>query len=566
MPTATPTPTETPMPTATPPPTETPTVVAPRTVDIANNDQDVTVFGEDTNNLVTEVADILGVAVAATGDFNADGIMDILIGASGADGPDNTRDHAGEAYAIFGTTDLPAQIDVVGTAGPQPDVRIFGEETGLPSTLYTLPGDSLGEVITTGDLNDDGYDDVIVASPLADGPGNARPDAGGVYVFFGRSEEDWDSMRASPDAPIIFDVASTAGPEPDVVIHGAEEEDVLGCSLATGDVDDDGIDDLLVGACYADGPANERREAGEAYVFFGRPSEGWQSVSPIDLGASPNPADVTFYGVDPGDYLGGALASAGDANGDGLDDILIGARQADGAGNASLDAGEAHLFFGRDTTSWLSLTPLDLSITNADVTIWGADAGDNMTTLLGLSMGDVNGDGIGDLLIGAPFAAGPEDSRPSSGEAYAIFGRQTWAATIDLSNTPADVTIYGVDPDDRLGSSITGGDVHGDGLDDILLGAPAADGPGNERPDWTGEAYLIHGRAFSVGQVIDLATPGTARTTIWGAETYDLLGHATSIGDVSGDQVPDIVVGAYLAYGPNNGRPEAGEAYVVFGP
>jgi hypothetical protein len=547
---------------------------AARTIDIADNDQNVTVFGEDPMNLATEVGDQLGLAVAATGDFNADGIMDILIGANGADGPGNERDHCGEAYVVFGEPGLPAQIDVAGAAGlPQPDIRIYAEEVGLPSALGWGVGDNLGEVITTGDVNGDGFDDIIIASTLADGPENSRPDTGEVYIIFGKSEDDWDNMRPSPNAPVIFDVKGVAGPKPDVVILGADKEDVLGCGLATGDVDGDGIADLLTGACYADGPENGRTDAGEAYAFLGRSAEAWQDISPIDLRTSPTLADIVFYGADAGDYLGSAMASDRDANGDGLDDILIGARGADGIGNAKPDAGEVHLFLGQDYASWGALTPVDLSITNADVTIYGGDAGDSLSSFVGLWMGHVNGDAIGDLLIGAPSAAGPGNGRPGSGEAYVIFGRLAWPGTIDLSTTPADVTIHGADPDDWLGSSIASGDVNDDGTADILIGAPGGDGPGNGRlvpaasAYWAaGEAYVVLGRAFSTEMTIDLATPGSAQITIYGAEIYDRLGDAISSGDVNGDQVDDVLVGAAYAYGPMNARPEAGEAYVVFGP
>jgi len=550
---------------------------APKTIDIANSDQNVTVFGED-SKLIGGFGDHLGIAVAATGDFNGDGIMDLLIGANNADGPKNKRDGAGEAYVVFGEPGLPAQIDVAGAVGRRkPDVRIFGEEIGVMSALLGWGlGDTLGEVVTTGDLNDDGFDDLIITASLADGPGNSRPDTGEVYIIFGKSEDDWDRMRPSPSDPVIFDVKGVAGPKPDVIIFGADEADVLGSALSTGDVDGDGIDDLLMGACYADGPGNRRTDAGEAYVFWGKPTASWSST--IDLRTTP--ADVIFYGADAGDNLGSAIASAvasrnrmnirGDVNGDGLDDILIGARNADGAGNRKLDVGEVYVLFGRTATSWSALTPVDLSITNADVTIYGVDAGDNLSSFLGLSMGDVNGDTIDDLLIGAPRAAGPGNGRPNSGEAYVLFGRLAWTPTIDLSGltTLTDVTIYGADSYDGLGSSIASGDVNHDGIDDILVGAPIGSGPGNVRYYGAGEAYLIYGHTFPAGTTLDLAWPGTAQVTIYGAEggsPGDNLGYAISSGDVNGDQVEDILVGAWGADGPMNARQDAGEAYVIFG-
>jgi hypothetical protein len=554
-----------PLPTTPPPTTPPPTEISipePEIVDINNNEQDVTIFGEDSNNLTSQNADMVGASLAV-GDFNGDGIKDILSGASGADGPNNTRDHAGEVYVVWGKSDLPSRIDVAGNEGPQPDVRIYGEETGIPSSLYAA-GDSMGEVITTGNLDGDPYDDLIFASTLADGEGNLRPDAGAVYIIFGRSQEEWDLLRSSVEAPALFDVAGAVGPEPDVIIHGTDVEDLLGCGLATGDVDGDGIDDLFVGACYADGVGNNISSAGETYVFFGRPAEDWKMMSPIDLLASPELADVTIYGVDVDDKSSIALASGEDVNGDGMLDLLIGAYQGDGAGNGKPDAGEAYLFFGRETEAWRELSPVDLSTQNADVTIYGVDAGDTFSSLLGSAMADVNGDSLGDLLIGAPGAAGSGNVKPASGEAYVILGRPTWAATLDLSTTPPDVTIYGADPGDSLGSSVSFGDIDNNGIADVLLGAYSGAGPGNARLPYTGEAYVIYDRTISSRTTIDLVTSGAAGITIYGVESYDFLGSTVACGDVNGDRQEDIVVGAYYAYGPNNTRPEAGEVYVIF--
>lgn len=548
--------------------------VEPKTIDIASNDHDVTVFGEDPMNLETWIGDELGLAITAKGDFNGDYIRDILIGANGDDGPGNERDHAGATYIIFGDPFLPDQIDIAEAIGQRvPDICIYGEEVGLPSSLGWAVGDNLGEVVTAGDLDNDGFDDIIVSSTLADGPQNTRPDSGEVYITFGKSQEDWDQMRPLPDDPVIFDIKGAAGPKPDVTILSADAEDVLGCGLTTGDVNGDGIDDLIVGACYGDGPNNERKDAGEAYVFLGRSFEEWQNISPIDLRSSPSLADIIFYGADDGDKLGSAMASTvtsrtnlnprGDTNGDAIDDLAVGARHADGLGNEKTDSGEVYLFFGRDYDSWSALSPIDLLFTNADVTVYGVDEGDNLSSFLGLSLGDVNGDELDDLLIGAPLASGQGNLKPTSGEVYAILGQNTWASIVDLSTTPADAIFYGLDAGDWLGSSVASGDVDFDFTDDILIGAPGGDGPGNERPDNAGEAYVIF--TFPAEKNIELAVPDAAQIIIYGAETYDNLGYAISSGDLNGDEMDDVLVGAPYAYGPMNSRPEAGETYVILG-
>jgi hypothetical protein len=539
------------------------TVIPPRTVDIAADQQDIIIYGEDPADSQTGIPDFLGMVVVASADFNGDGIDDALIGSGGADGPANTRFHAGEAYVIFGSTELEDKYDVADIEGPEPDIRIYGEETGIGSRLPFAPGDSLGEVVTAGDLNGDGFDDIVVCSLLADGPGNSRPDAGAVHIIFGRSQEDWDSLRPSPDEPIIFDVAGAAGLRPEVNIEGRDEEDVLGSAVATGDVDNDGIDDLLAGAYYADGPGNTRSAAGDAYLFLGRSTADWEAISPIDLGVSPQSADVAFFGVNDNDMAGISLTSGNDVNGDGVVDLVIGAAYADGAQNGLPDAGEAHLLFGRDTADWLALDPVDLASTPADVTIWGAETSGNLTGFTALAMGDANGDGIGDVLIGAPGAGGPSGQRNAAGVVYGFFGRTTWPTTIDLTGTSADFSVFGEEADDHFGTAISCGDVDGDGLADGLFGATGVDGPGNARVDSAGAAYLISGSLLD--GVMDLATTSAAQITVFGADAGDWLG-AISAGDLNGDGVPDLLVGANSADGPNEARTDAGEAYVIYGP
>ena len=227
----------------------------------------------------------------AAGDFNGDHMEDILVGADYADGQGYPRTQDGEAYIIFGSAD----VGTVDLAGSAQDVTILGAD----------PGDHLGTPLATGDFNNDGFADAVIASRYGDGPAGNRSDAGEVYLVFGSAD--------------LGGVIDTASAQQDVTVYGADPSDHLPSSVAVGDVNDDGTDDLLLGTYQGDGPANARSDAGEAYVIFGSPTLD----GTIDLAAGG--ADVTIYGEKVGalgDRLGYGLAG-GDFNADGADDVLV---------------------------------------------------------------------------------------------------------------------------------------------------------------------------------------------------------------------------------------------------
>ena len=187
----------------------------------------------------------------------------------------------------------------------------------------------------------------------------------------------------------------------------------------------------------ADAASNAKPNAGEAYVIFGSTTLG----GTLDLATTP--PDLTILGADAGDFLGVSVA-AGDVNGDGVEDLLVGATGADAASNAKPNAGEAYVIFGSTTLGGT----LDLATTPPDLTILGADAGD----FLGVSVaaGDVNGDGVEDLLVGATGADAAGNAKPDAGEVYVIFGSTTLGGTLDLATTAADLTVLGADSGDIL--------------------------------------------------------------------------------------------------------------------
>ena len=444
-------------------------------------------------------------------------------------------------------------LPVIGTAfEPTYDLALPpGSADNAVTSLASgrLVNDGLGRVVRSGDLNGDGLADLIVASALADAGSPVRTDAGVVEVWFGRA-----------DFSGSLDAAGTAGTAPDLSILGASAGDQLsnGGALLLADLNGDGRQDLVLGAPGADGPGEARTFAGEAYIIFGKDS------LPAQLDLAAGGADVVVYGANAIDQLtGGGSLLAADLNGDGLQDLVLGAVGADGPGESRSGAGEACVLFGRST--WPAV--LDLALKGdggADLTIHGANASDLLTSSGAMAAGDVNGDGLADLVLGASGGDGPGESRSGAGEVGVIFGRSSFPATLDLASE-ADVTIDGASASDQLsaGGALNVGDVDGDGLADLVLGAAGGDGPGESRSG-AGEAYLLLGRNTWPAR-LDLATDSDS--VIQGAGAGDGLtsGGGLLLADVDRDGRQDLILAAPLADGPGDSRTSAGEVYIVLG-
>jgi hypothetical protein len=421
---------------------------------------------------------------------------------------------------------------------------------------FVLNGDALGSqagysVSGAGDVNRDGFDDFLIGSPLADGGTPLRVDSGVSYLVFGKST----GFDASLNLGLLD---GTLG----FKIFGATAGDRAGNSVAAaGDVNGDGFGDFLVGAPGFDVPGAP--DAGSAYLIFGK---GGGFNPTLDLAAINGLNGFRLDGLGGDDLTGFSLSGAGDFNGDGYADLLIGARAADPGNPARVDAGAAYLVFGKAA----GFPPV--------IALGGLSLGDGVrieglgpAEQTGLSVswaGDLNGDRLGDILVGAQV--GEVGTNAAKGAAYVIFGSASPLQSplvIDQLNGANGFAIRGLNNDDLLGfSASAAGDYNADGFGDIILGVPNAD-PGSPPRLNAGSAYLIFGSNGPFAPQFDLLSlSGGNGFRIDGIREGDRLGIAVgAAGDVNGDGYDDVLLGAPQSTTGTPPRSEAGETYVLFG-
>lgn len=343
-------------------------------------------------------------------------------------------------------------------------------------------------------------------------------------------------------------------------LRGIANPDFAGIAVTSiGDVDGDGRDDVVVGAILAD--SDGRFQAGETYVVFSSTLAA-SATGLVDLATASN-IGVRIGGAAAGDESGFSVSNAGDVDGDGTDDLLIGAHLADPNGDDA--AGASYVVFG-STLAASQGGSVDLgALGGGGVVLNGFGVGSQNGFSVS-SAGDVDGDGLADVIVGSPFAA--PNGQPGAGQSFVVFGSELSTDTdgvIDLSALGTQgITINGIDQDDNAGATVSSaGDIDGDGLDDVIIGARFADPEGQ---DAAGETYIVFGSALSndMDGVIDLATLGTDGLRIDGADAVDFSGFTvTNLGDLDGDGLSEVAIGAIIA--DPAGRENAGETYVVFG-
>ncbi|MCC3860058.1 hypothetical protein [Pseudemcibacter aquimaris] len=434
-----------------------------------------------------------GFSVSNAGDVNGDGYDDLLIGAYAAD---PNGDLSGSSYVVFGNVSfMGASFDLSsldGTNGFRIDGEAVGDESGY-------------SVSNAGDVNGDGFDDIIISAPSADPNGDG---SGSSYVVFGQT--NWTANSG------VFDLSSIDGSN-GFRLDGAAVGDASGYSVSNaGDVNGDGYDDVIVSAYSADPNGNS---SGSTYVVFG--DDDWTAGSGVvDLSSINGTNGFRLDGEAADDESGYSVSSAGDFNGDGFDDMVVGARYTDNNGNAS---GSTYVVFGAaDWTAGSGIFDLSTLDGTTGFRLDGEAAGDESGYSVS-NLGDINDDGFDDIIVGA-YAADPNGD--DSGSSYVLFGTDTGIPAVfdfEALDGTNGFRIDGETAGDQSGWSVSGaGDLNGDGYDDFIVGAHGIDSDGAN----SGSAYVIYGGtqwSYSVEDCGEVVTGDNANNVLIGTFCDDII-------------------------------------------
>lgn len=414
-----------------------------------------------------------GISVATAGDLNGDGYSDVVIGAHLSSFGQATE---GAAYVYYGT------VNGIGAAA---SLILESNQAGAQFGC---------SVSTAGDVNGDGYSDLIVGARTWESAA-AENNEGGAFVYYGSAAG----------------IAST----PNVILQTNQTSDNFGSNVACGgDINDDGYSDVLVGAYLA---AYGSTQEGVVFVYLGS-------------AAGINPAPVhrlernqAFW------HFGRSIACAGDVNGDGYSDVIIGAPDSP---NVNTDAGQAFVYFGGATALGAAVNPAP------DQVLLGSTLLDGSFGWSVTCAGDVNGDGYSDVAVGAYYDN--QGGQAQEGTVWVFHGSATGV------NTVAAVVLQNNITTGWLGRAVsTAGDMNGDGYGDLMVGAPLSEAGEVDE----GIVYLYFGSATGL--------PATASMNFQLNNAGANVGESVcTAGDVNGDGYTDMIIGARI-YGTSGADRES---------
>jgi hypothetical protein len=430
--------------------------------------------------------------VSGAGDVNGDGYADVIVGAPG-----------------YGFSGNGAAFVFLGSSSGIPD---GGPATAYAQLLSDESGANLGaQVAGAGDVNGDGYADVIAGAPI-----HGFPDAGAAFIYLGGATG----------------IANGNPSNSATLLESDQADALLGYSVSgAGDVNADGYSDVIVGAAWYDAGQSDE---GAAFVFLGS-AAGIADGTPANAAAQLESDQVDAN-------LGYSVSGAGDVNGDGYADVIAGAPFYDAGQN---DEGAAFVFLG----SASGIADGNPATASAQFESDQADANLGYTVS---DSGDVDGDGFADVIVGAyRYNAGENNE----GAAFVFHGGSSGVA--DGTPASAAAQLESDQAEALLGSSVSGaGDVNGDGYADVIIGAPSFDaGEGTGE----GAAFVFHGSALGIAN----GSPANAAAQLESDQADANLGWSVSgAGDVNADGYADVIAGAHLY---DAGRSNEGAAFVFLG-
>jgi hypothetical protein len=462
-------------------------------------------------------SDYSGNWVDGAEDVDGDGFDDLLIGARFSDAIDVS---SGSAYVVFGKADTD-------------EVNLFDLAEGDQGEGFSIRGEAVDNqagicVAGLGDVDGDSLADVMIGAHQAEGQGIL---AGRGYVVYGKAE----------GAPVpLAGVADGVG---GLMIEAEDKLNFAGRGVAgAGDVNGDGFADMLIGAY---GVNAQGIFSGRSYIVYGGGKE--------NVALSKSGYGLTIDGEAELDFSGHAVAGGGDVNGDGFDDVIIGAYGADPGGDTS---GRAYVVFGSASDAPVLLSDITAGI--GGFALDGEFEGDQAGAAVAI-LGDVNGDGFADIGVGAPLA---DPNGLGSGRVYVVFGEAApkSRSLSEISGGDGGFVVDGQTFRDYAGVSLDGaGDVDGDGLDDVIIGAYGSDPKGMI----SGRAYVIYGKTDTSSVDLFQIVIGNGGIAFSGEAAGDQAGVSVAgAGDVNGDGFADVLIGAF---GSDAKGKDAGRSYVFFG-